>query len=213
MTGGTRNLAPIVEALDAIAPDMQADGGIYTSHRAEVQGWGIIVDCYAPDQPDAADVWLAVHCIMALTRVAADRESLNLLRLWLTPGYGGQSTVQLIASSMDWSHEASSNRQTVLEVLSDLAGDIERDATGRADESDVLAELEEVRVELADLKAERMQPTLSRFDWVQHPTASMQAFARAVLSFVKLYPLRSEPLDDLSKVAAARASIAKRVQP
>jgi hypothetical protein len=209
----TRNYAAIVEALDAIAPEMEG-GGLYTNHRAEVQGWSIVVDCYAPDQPDAADVWLATHCIMALCRVAADRESFNLLRRWLTPGYGGQSTAQLITSSMAWSREASSNRQTVLDVLADLADDVEREATGRDDESDVLAELEEVRTELADLKAERMQPSLSTFDWVRNPSASMREFARAVASFVRLYPMRSaEPLDSLEGIAEARASIAKRVQP
>jgi hypothetical protein len=211
MIGATRNHAAIVEALDAIAPKME-DGGIYTNHRAEVQGWSIVVDCYAPDQPDAADVWLAIHCIMALTRTAVDAESLRLLRDWLTPGYRGHSAAQLIARSMAWSREASSKRQTVLEVLSELADDVERDATGRADESDLLIELGEVRAELADLKAERMQPTLSRFDWVRSPTESMRAFARAVASFVRLYPVRSaEPLDNLERIAAARAGIARKL--
>ncbi|MBT2145287.1 MULTISPECIES: hypothetical protein [unclassified Rhodanobacter] len=213
MTGATRNHAAIVEALDAISPEME-DGGIYTNHRAEAQGWSIIVDCYASDQPDAADVWMAVHCILALTRMAADRESLDLLRLWLTPGYGGQSTAQLIARSMAWSRAMAENRQVTLEVLAELADDVERDATGRADESELLAELGEVRAELADLKAERMQPSLSRFDWVRNPTASMCEFGRAVASFVRLYPMRSvDPLDSLEKVTAARGAIAKRVRP
>lgn len=106
------------------------------------------------------------------------------------------------------------NRQTVLEVLTDLADDVERDADGRPDADDLRAELEEVRAELAELKAERMQPTLSTFDWVRNPSASMRAFARAVASFVRLYPVRAmAPLDTLEKVAAARSAIAKRVNP
>lgn len=208
----SRNFQAITEALDVCAPHMDVDGGIYANHRAEVQGWTIIVDSYSTDSPDAADVWIAVHLIMGLTRIAADRESLNLLRLWLTPGYRGHSTADLIARSMAWSRGASSNRQTVLEVLGELADDVERDAPGRSDETDVLAELEEVRTELADLKAERMQPTLSRFDWVRSPTESMRAFARAAASFVRLYPVRTaEPLDSLERVAAARAGIARKL--
>jgi hypothetical protein len=191
---------------------MDSDGGVYANHRAEVLGWTLLVDCHAPDAPDAADVWVAVYLIMGLTRIAADREGLNLLRLWLTPGYGGQSTAQLIASSMDWIASTRDNRLTVLSVLTDLAGDAEADADGRPDADELLAELAEVRAELADLRAERMQPTLSTFDWVRNPTVAMREFARAAASLVRLYPLRAEPLDSLEKVAAARASIAKRVQ-
>jgi hypothetical protein len=151
---------------------------------------------------------------MGLARLAADRESLNLLRLWLTPGYGGHSTAQLITRSMAWSREASSNRKTVLEVLGDLVDHVEADADGRPDADELRAELAELRAELAELKAERMQPTLSTFDWVKNQTASMRAFARAVASFVRLYPMRAmAPLDTLEKVAAARSTIAKRVNP
>ncbi|WP_426689999.1 hypothetical protein [Rhodanobacter ginsengiterrae] len=210
----TRNWEAITEALDLCAPHMDSDGGIYANHRAEVQGWTLLVDCYAPDAPDAADVWMAVHIIMGLTRTAADRDSLNLLRLWLTPGYRGQTTAQLIARSMAWSVATRDNRQTVLEVLGDLADDVEHDADGRPDADDLRAELEEVRAELAELKAERMQPTLSTFDWVRNPTASMRSFARAVASLVRLYPMRcNAPLDSLEKVAEARASIARTVKP
>lgn len=209
----TRNFDAITEALDLCAPHMDSDGGIYANHRAEVRGWTILVDCYAPDAPDAADVWMAVHLIMGLSRIAADRESLNLLRLWLTPGYRGHSTADLIARSMAWSGSMRDNRLTVLEVLGDLADDVERDAEGRPDADELLAELEEVRAELAELKAERMQPTLSTFDWVRNPTASMRSFVRAVASFVKLYPVHCmEPLDTLEKVAEARASIARTVK-
>ncbi|AGG88765.1 hypothetical protein [Rhodanobacter denitrificans] len=209
----TRNFQAITESLDLCAPHMD-EGGIYPNHRAEVQGWTILVDCYALDAPDAADVWMAVHIIMGLTRIAADRESLNLLRLWLTPGYGGHSTADLIASSMAWSAATRDNRDTTLEVLGELADDVERDADGRPDADQLLAELAEVRAELAELKAERMQPTLSSFDWVLNPTSSMRAFARAVASFVKLYQVRAmDPIDTVQKVAAARAGIAKRVQP
>lgn len=207
----TRNFQAITEALDRCAPHMD-EGGLYPNHRAEVLGWTLLADGCAPDAPDAADVWMAVHIIMGLTRTAADAESLRILRDWLTPGYRGQSTAQLIARSMAWSREASSNRQTVLEVLGDLADDVERDADGRPDADALRAELEEVRIELADLKAERMQPTLSTFDWVRNPTASMRAFARAVASFVRLYPMRcSAPLESLEKVAAARSAIARRL--
>jgi hypothetical protein len=209
----TRNFDAITEALDVCAPHMDPDGGIYANHRAEVLGWTIIVDCFAPDAPDAADVWVAVHLIMGLTRIAADRDSLNLLRLWLTPRYRGNSTGDLIARSMAWCASMRDNRLTVLEVLGDLADDVERDADGRPDADDLRAELEEVRAELAELKAERMQPTLSTFDWVKNPTASMLAFARAVASLVRLYPVRcNAPLDSLEKVAAARASIARTVR-
>lgn len=208
----TRNFQAITEALDRCAPHMD-EGGLYPNHRAEVLGWTILVDCYAPDAPDAADVWIAVHLIMGLTRIAADRDSLNLLRLWLTPGYRGQTTAQLIARSMAWSAATRDNRLTVLEVLAGLADDVERDADGRPDADELRAELEEGRAELAELKAERMQPTLSTFDWVKNPTASMLAFARAVASLVRLYPVRcNAPLDSLEKVAAARASIARTVK-
>ncbi|CAM5450048.1 hypothetical protein [Rhodanobacter lindaniclasticus] len=215
MIGATRNHAAIVEVLQLIDDDMQADGGgLCPNHRAEAEGWALLVDCYAVDEPTAPDVWMAIHCIMALTRTAADAESLRVLRDWLTPGYRGHSTAQMVQRSMAWSREASSNRQTVLEVLADLADDVEREAAGRDDESDVLAELEEVRAELVELKAERMQPSLSLFDWVLHPTAPMREFGRAVASFVRLYPMRSaDPLDSLEKVTAARGAIAKRVRP
>lgn len=210
----TRNFQAITEALDLCAPHMDPDGGIYANHRAEVLGYTILVDCYAPDSPDAADVWIAVHLIMGLTRTAADRDSLNLLRLWLTPGYRGQTTAQLITRSMAWCASMRDNRLTVLEVLGELADDVERDADGRPDADDLRAELEEVRAELGDLKAERMQPTLSTFDWVRNPSEAMRAFARAVASLVRLYPLRcNAPLDSLEKVAAARASIARTVKP
>lgn len=213
MTGVTRNHAAIVEALQLIADDMQADGGgLCPNHRAEAEGWAILVDCYAVDEPTAPDVWIAIHCIMALARTATDAESLRILRDWLTPGYRGQSTAQLIARSMAWSREASSNRQTVLEVLGELADAVDRDSDGRPDADDLRAELEEVRAELAELKAERMEPTLSGFGWVRDPTASMLAFARAVASFVRLYPMRAmDPIDTLEKVSAARSAIARRL--
>ncbi|WP_108473178.1 hypothetical protein [Rhodanobacter thiooxydans] len=210
----TRNFQAITEALDVCAPLMDSDGGVYRNHYAEVQGWTIIVDCHAPDAPDAADVWIAVYLIMGLTRIAADRESLNLLRLWLTPGYGGQTTAQLIARSMAWYASMRGNRLTVLSVLGELADDVEADAEGRPDADELLAELAEVRAELADLRAERMQPTLSTFDWVKNPSAAMREFARAVASLVRLYPMRCiAPLDSPEKVAAARASIARTVKP
>lgn len=210
MSGVTRSHADVAMLAAELAPSLES--GLYPHWQAEIVAWTILVDCYAPDAPDAATAFTAASCIMGLTRTAADAASLKLLRCWLDMGFAGNSTADMIARTVAWSKDSAAARLRMLDVIERLAADLERDVTGCTEADDVGVELEDVRQELADLRANRSQPTLTSLSWLSQSRV-VRAFAKACRSFVRTYPMRAvDPLNTLERVNAARAAIARRAQ-
>lgn len=207
MSGLSRNHATIALMAAELAPSM--DAALYPNWQAEVGAWCIFIDLLARDEPEAPTVWVAIHCLMGLSRTAADAASLKLLRQWLS---GGFDTVDLIARTVAWSRENSAARLRMLGVIERLAADVERDVAGCEEADDLAVELGDVREELTDLRANRSQPTLATLSWLAQSRV-VRAFAKACRSFVRNYPMRAvDPLNTLEKVAAARSAIARQVK-
>lgn len=188
--------------------------GIFPRYESESDAWEVLVRAFAPDKPDDALVFMGTHAVMGLARTATGRGGLAILRDFITPGYKGHGTAEMVWRAFDWSKQNAADRRAALSNLEKLLRDLERAATaagfGRPLMEDLMIEIAEVREELADMSAQRTAPYFSTFDWLRDFPAA-RAVARAVVGIRCAYPLRAmNPLDTLEKVAAARAAIARR---
>ena len=211
MTGCTPNADAIAEAIADVEAHMGGDPALYPNFCRELLAWCIWVDTMAPDAPDAADVFIAAHCILFLARNASDRASFNLLKRWLSGDW--TNTAELTAASVAWSRHSAAARRDALDRIAQMADDVERTCSDYERADEMREDVTELRLELASLREEGGTPELTELGWM--PTfPAVRSLARAVRAYRRAYPGRfSQPLSSLAAVTQARASIARSVTP
>lgn len=182
------------------------DATLFPNYCRESDELQATIRAAAFDAPDDADVFMAAHVALVLSRTACDRESFRLLEAFHTPGLQGYTTYELARAGMDWSFRRNVNKAHAIGTLRRLAAAIEAEMPGEID----------VETELADAKAEMgcVGADLSLLDWLPRRSAATRAWDAAVRSWRRKFVWRgTEPLVTPEKIRKARGQIAKAVRP
>lgn len=189
------------------------------------EGPGIVCGTYAEDirryaahievecrgHLDDAQVYVAAHYLLALTRSAVGRDGLSLLALWLSPNLGWADPPTLFERTWKWFPAHRERELAALEKIAELSALVYAQALDAGvDAQEASAEYAEQLFQLSELRAHCGLPELLDFACFGLRTSIQRELAVAVRNFARAYPYHIPPLDSLEKVRATRPARALR---
>lgn len=158
-----------------------------------------IIEAAAPST-QAPQAFVSAHALLGLTRMAAGRDGIGLLRRWYAPALDGTELVDLTAQTWAWLHQQHICRRAALERLQGLCAQIRTACPHGAD----LSEVEEVEIVIEDRLAS-YGPALTILAGALPPCASSVELVRAARAFALAYPCRDSRAALYCDVDATRA--------
>lgn len=195
-------------SIEAAAEVAAVEGpGLWPNYATDVKRFAAHVETECRGHLDEAEVYVAAHFVIGLTRTAVGRDGLSLLAHWLSRNLGWVDPPTLFDRTREWLERQAELKAAALDDIEELSALVfaQHLDAGLDDEQDIAAEYGEQLFQLAEFREGGQSPVgFIDFTCFKLRTPEMRALAYAVRSFECAYPFHNPPLDSLAKVKAAR---------